>query len=68
MGVAMLIISGLVFISGVVTTGLMHFYKGDKDWTDYDRARHYSGFHRWISYISLLLGNATCMSGVINYV
>lgn len=30
MGVAMRIISGLVFVSGIVTTGLMHFYKGDK--------------------------------------
>lgn len=68
MGVGMLILSAVVSISGIICTALMHFYKGDKAWSDFDRARYYSAFHRWISYIALVVSNATCMAGVINYV
>lgn len=68
MGVIILGLAGITSLMGIITTLVMHLYKGDAPWTDYDKARHYASIHRYLGYIILLLGNATCMSGVINYI
>ena len=52
----------------MVTAGLMAFYKGDKPWTDHDKARRVAMYHRYFGYFILAVANATCMAGVINYV
>lgn len=68
MGVIAIVFSSITSILGIVTAGLMAFYKGDLPWTDHDRAIRLAFYHRWFGYLMLLFGNATCMAGVINYV
>lgn len=68
MGVITIGVTVLTALLGMITVNIMHFYKGDKAWTDYDKARYFSGLHRYFGYSLLLLANATCMTGVINYV
>ena len=68
MGVITLGFTPIASISGIVAAILMHFYKGDKPWTDNDKALKAAFLHRWSGYVGLFIANATCMSGVINYV
>ena len=53
--------------SGVAQITTSKFYKGDKIWTDNDLARRIGKCHRFFGYFILLLGNVTCLMGVIAY-
>jgi len=64
----MLGFAALTSLIGIVTTAIMHFYKGDLPWTDNDKARKFADIHRYLGYFILILGNVTCMTGFINYV
>ena len=68
MGVFTIFLSSVTSLLGIGAAGLMAFYKGDKPWTDHDKARKIAFYHRWFGYFVLVLGNATCMAGLINYV
>jgi hypothetical protein len=68
MGVVTIMISSVTSILGIVAAGLMAFYKGDKPWTDHDKARKAAFYHRCFGYFILIAANATCMAGLINYV
>lgn len=68
MGVIAIVVSSITSIIGIVVAYLMAFYKGDKPWTDHDKAIRVAKYHRWFGYFMLVFGNATCMAGVINYV
>jgi hypothetical protein len=68
MGTIMLGFASLTSLIGIMTTAIMHLYKGDLPWTDYDKARNFAFIHRYLGYFILILGNATCMTGYINYV
>ena len=64
----MLCFTPIASITGIVATAYMHFYRGDKPWTDNDKALKAAVLHRWAGYVGLFIANATCMSGAINYV
>lgn len=68
MGCVLLVTAGITSIVGISCVIIQHFYNGDKPWSDYDRARYLAGWHAYMGYGILALGNATVMSGVINYV
>jgi hypothetical protein len=68
MGLGSFALSAVTSFVGIFAVLMMHCYKGDKPWTDYDAARHYSKIHSWLGYALLIFANATCMSGVTNYV
>jgi hypothetical protein len=62
------VVAAVASILGIVTAYLMAFYKGDKPWSDHDKARKVALYHRYFGYVILVLGNTTCMLGVLNYV
>ena len=68
MGLTALLFSAIASITGFATSGFQILYKGDKPWTDNDRARQAAWYHRWTGYFILFLANATCMTGVLNFV
>lgn len=68
MGVVTLGFTPVASLTGIVAAILMHFYSGDKPWTDNDKALKIAWLHRWSSYACLFIANATSMAGLINYV
>lgn len=55
-------------VLGIVTAYMMAYYRGDKPWTDCDKARRVAMYHRYFGYFMLMIANVTCMAGVLNYV
>ena len=68
MGLAALFLVFVLAVNGILTVLMQHCYNGDKPWSDYDKARYFSNMHAYLGYFSILVGNATCMTGLINYV
>jgi hypothetical protein len=68
MGCIMLVFAGITSVVGIICVIYQHFYKNDKPWSDFDRARWYANIHSYLGYFILVLGNATNMTGLINYV
>ena len=68
MGVVTLGFTPVASLTGIVAAILMHFYSGDKAWTDNDKALKVAWLHKWSSYVCLFIANATSMAGLINYV
>ena len=67
LGVIALALTLFVGITGMVTSGMMHFYTGDKDWNERDKVHKVKKAHRYSSYAMLLLGNGVCSGGIATY-
>ena len=67
LGLLALIISMFVGITGMITAGMMHFYKGNKPWHERDAHYTVAKIHRYSSYFMLLLGNGVCSGGIATY-
>ena len=51
----------------MITAGMMHFYKGNKDWHERDAHYTVAKVHRYSSYLMLALGNGVCSGGIATY-
>jgi hypothetical protein len=67
LGLIVLILSLFVGCTGLATSGMMHFYKGDKPWAEREKVYVVARVHRFSSYIMLLLGNGVCSGGIASY-
>ena len=67
LGLIALILTLFVGITGVITAGMMQFYKGDKPWAERDKVYNIAKVHRYSSYFMLLLGNGVCSGGIATY-
>lgn len=54
-------------LSGMVTSGTMRFYNGDKPWSEKERVTRIAMIHRYAGYLMLLVGNVTIGSGIGHY-
>jgi hypothetical protein len=70
MGCVSLGLAPVAGLTGILTALLMHCRKPTVKqlWKGEDGSRTAAFWHRWSSYITLLVANLTVMSGVINYV
>ena len=53
--------------SGMLTSGMMMFYNGDKEWADRDKVYNIAKAHRYISYVMLIWANAVVTGGTWTY-
>lgn len=67
LGTIALLLTLFVGITGMITSGMMHFYTGDKDWNERDKVYKVARVHKISSYFMLLLGNAVCSGGIASY-
>ncbi len=67
LGLIALILTIFVGVTGLVTSGMMHCYKGDADWKGRDKVYNVAKVHRWAGYVMLLLGNGVCSGGIATY-
>ena len=67
LGLIALLITLFVGGTGMVTSGMMMWYKGDKDWQERDKVYMVAKVHRWSSYFMLLLGNGVSSGGIATY-
>ena len=67
LGLIALLITIFVFITGLITSCMMHFYKGDKPWAERDKVYNVARVHRYSSYFMLILGNGVCSGGIATY-
>lgn len=67
LGTIALALSLFVGVTGIATSGMMHFYNGDKPWSERDKVYNVAKVHRYSSYIMLLVGNGVCSGGIATY-
>ena len=67
LGLFALLVSLFVGITGIITSGMMKWYNGDKGWAERDKVYYVAKVHRYSSYFMLILGNAVCSGGVATY-
>lgn len=67
LGFLALILLFLTGGSGILTSCMMMFYNGDPEWADRDKVYNVAKFHRTISYVMLVWGNAVVTGGTWTY-
>ena len=67
LGLGALVIMLFVGVTGLITSCMMQFYKGDKPWAERDKVYNIAKIHRYSSYFMLLLGNGVCSGGIATY-
>lgn len=67
LGLVALIITLVVGASGFATASMMQFYNGEKAWAERDKVYNVAKFHRYASYVMLVLGNGVCSGGIATY-
>ena len=51
-------------LSGSFTAGTMHYYNGDKPWSEKERVERIAKIHRIAGYVMLFVANVTLGSGI----
>lgn len=67
LGLFALLLTLFVGITGMITSAMMQWYKGDKAWAERDKVYYVAKIHRYSSYFMLILGNAVCSGGTATY-
>ena len=67
LGLFALLLTLFVGFTGMITSGMMNWYNGDKGWQERDKVFYVAKVHRYSSYFMLILGNAVCSGGIATY-
>ena len=67
LGLIALVLILIVGGSGIATSSMMMFYEDKKAWRDRDKVYNVAKFHRYVSYLMLIWGNAVVTGGTWTY-